>query len=280
MYVILCFICIISLCCIIFHKNIELLESPYDLIISINVHEKFDFLLKQLDNISKHVRCNYAVILNCNDYMFNECKSKKLPKNVYIHPVVLNKKRFHGSLCEGVYNNMTYAINFKFDYFLVTSSRNMFENELTLDDLKKVIEIHKNYENNNLKNWEDKKDDWHWPSIKDTQFLNYMLKNNKKLYQSPHEGLLFTYAGCMKIIEFLKNQSEIKGELFQLENTPPEEYALQTIVESENEHFYYIGNGVENEKHGPNDPNSDVLKFMYKVNREDFVNYMKYIFII
>jgi len=62
--------------------------------------------------------------------------------------------------------------------------------------------------------------------------------------------------------------------------TPPEEYALQTIVESENEHFYYIGNGVENEKHGPNDPNSDVLKFMYKVNREDFMNYTKYIFII
>ena len=67
-------------------------KKHYDIILSINVHEKFNFLLKQLDNISKNVHCNYAIILNCNDFMYEECKKNSLPDNVYIHPKILNKK--------------------------------------------------------------------------------------------------------------------------------------------------------------------------------------------
>lgn len=90
----------------------------YDVIISINVHENFIFLLKQLDNIKRHVHCTYAVLLNCNDYMFQKCKKINLP-HVYIHPISLNKQRFHGSITNGICNNMQYALtNFIFKFLL------------------------------------------------------------------------------------------------------------------------------------------------------------------
>jgi hypothetical protein len=241
------------------NRTISNKYKHYDVIISINVHEKFEFLLKQLDNISTQVHCNYSIILNCNDYMFAECKKNKLSENVYVHPTILNKRRFHGSITNGICNNMNYAIkHFTFDFFIVASSRNMFENNLTLNDL------------NHLQNkrytvaWELKKNTWHWPNIINTHFLNYMLTNDKKLYKSPHEGLVFKYNGVIKILKFLLDNDKIKNELFQIYSCC-EEYALQTIVKSKNENFYDIGNGTLNEKNGPNI--NGRLKFMYKIHR-------------
>lgn len=42
---------------------------------SINVHEKPDFLMRQLENIKSFVTSEFVIILNCNDYMFNEVKN-------------------------------------------------------------------------------------------------------------------------------------------------------------------------------------------------------------
>ena len=96
----------------------------YDCVISINVHEKPDFLKRQLDNIKENVSCKYAVVLNCNDFMFEECGKIELPDNVYIHPEPLNKNTFHGSLMHGIYNNMVFSLHhFQFDFFIVASSR-------------------------------------------------------------------------------------------------------------------------------------------------------------
>ena len=47
-------------------------SEKYDIVFSINVHEKYDFLLKQLNNIQKYVKCNYCIVLNCLIILLNE----------------------------------------------------------------------------------------------------------------------------------------------------------------------------------------------------------------
>jgi hypothetical protein len=252
-------------------------EKPYyDCIISINVHEKFNFLLKQLKNIQENVFCNYAVILNCNDFMFEECNSRRseLAENIYIHEKPLNKRLAHGTLAEGIYNNMCYATHhFAFDFFIVASSRNMFTNELTMNDLNS-IKAGKPHTLDN-RSWEEKKDDWIWGTLGNSMLGKYYLERNQNLHGCAHEGLIFTENGCKKIIQFLKNNPEIKEDTFRYESNM-EEFALQTISINSGEPIYYIGNGCCNEGPiGKNDPDSDDLKFMYKVRREEFDNRTK-----
>jgi len=251
-----------------FDKESHTYKKHYECIITINVHEKFDFLLKQLENIKKHVLCDYAVILNCNDYIFHICRQVFLPENVYIHPRILNKKRNHGSLSEGIYNNMTFALdNFTFDYFIVSSSRNLFGNILRKEDLDRLVEIGKPHTEDE-KTWEEKKESWHWPVIKNTLLARYCLEKKRDLYSSAHEGLVFTENGCKKIVYFLKNNPDIKMNLFSYD-APIEEFAFQTISMNMGEHFYYIGNGCcSNDPIGPNDEDSERPKFMYKTIRK------------
>ena len=235
--------------------DLNYIDKHYDCIISINVHEKFNFLIKQLDNINKNVSLSYAVILNCNDYMFNECKNNKLPNNVYINPIILNKRRFHGSLLNGIYNNMTFALsNFKFKYFIVASSRNMFGNNMKLDDLDRINNIKIEQNNDYI--------GWHWPNFLNTLLAKYYLGMNKKLYKSAHEGLVFNKKCCQKIVDFLENNSEIKNDLFNYEGCV-EEFAFQTIAINIDQSFFDIGNGIEVKMIDINNNN----QFMYKVLR-------------
>ena len=251
-------------------------KKHYDCIISINVHEKFDFLLKQLKNIKENVNVNYAVILNCNDHMFHECNNNRvfLSENVYMYNTPINKKHWHGSLCQGIYTNMQYALSyFTFDFFIVTSSRNMFTNNLTLEDLNKMVKKGKPHNVDNLNTtWQEKKDSWHWPVMSSTLIGKYFIERNQNLYSNAHEGLVFTYTGCKKIVDFLEEKPEMKEDMFNID-TPMEEFALQTISLNLGEYFYYIGNGCCSE--GPietNSPNGDIFKFMYKTSRDAFVN--------
>jgi len=255
-----------------YNGRIESFEQKphYDCIISINVHEKFDFLLKQIKNIQENVFCNYAIILNCNDYMFEECNKNrnKLPNNVYIHDTILNKIPFHGSIAEGIYNNMVYAMNnFSFDFFIVGSSRNMFTNELKIEDLMYLVKKGKPYIDDN-RSWEEKKNAWHWSKLSKTLLVDYYIDKKKDMYTSAHEGVVYTENGCRKIVDFLNENQEIRQDLFQFESVI-EEFAFQTISMNNGENFYYIGDGCcKDGKVGENDPENGIFKFMYKVKRE------------
>lgn len=96
----------------------------YTFIISINVHEKPDSLLKQLDNINNHINnhinYSYAVVLNCNNYMYKLLKDMVLPSNIYINDDIIEKQRCTGTLAQGIVSNIRYSIkNFNFDYFII-----------------------------------------------------------------------------------------------------------------------------------------------------------------
>jgi len=255
--------------------------SSYDICFSINVHEKFDFLSKQLENIREYVDCNYCVVLNCNKYMYDECTNNrsKLPDNIFINDKVIEKKTFHGSLTEGMYENMVYALNhMTFDYFIIMSSRNMFSNKMTLHD---VETLHPLYElnDNGMKKIQVEQDStiekvkttntgWHWGSFLETKLAKEVVDNKSNLYGSAHEGLMFTFIACNKIVSYLKQKEETRMNLFQ-SNSPVEEFGLQTLAVMLNEPFYYIGNGCcSNDKPPTNIPESTYKKFMHKVNRD------------
>ena len=241
-----------------------------DFIISINVHEKVNFLLKQIDNIKNYIS-NYYIILNCNQFMYDELKNIILPFNVIVNSEIIQKHRFHGTLTKGIYSNIMYADEkFEFLYFIVLSSRNLFYNKLNIDFLNLNYplgnDINKSYENVYTK---EGPNIWHWPSFINTELANYYMSKNYNLYGSAHEGLVFHYNVIYNIINFLEKNIAIKNNLFNFTNCV-EEFGLQTIanneINSNNNYsgYIYIGHGSETSIVIPTDPNL----FVYKTIRE------------
>jgi hypothetical protein len=212
-----------------------------DIVISINVYQLVPFLLNQLKNIESHVKSPYIVILNCNDYMFNELKNTDLPNNVFINPEIINKKRFHGSLFHGIWSNIQYANTIcKFNFFIVLSSRTIFYKELISDNL--IITSHTICNNvfiDNTNKWNLHLDGWnppiypypywHWPKFNNTLLGKMLLNNQNKLYGTEHEGLCFSYNVIQNILNFLSKKSEITSDLINTDACV-EEFALQTIA--------------------------------------------------
>lgn len=234
----------------------------YDLIISINVHEKPEYLKTQLENIKEHVKLSYKIILNCNDYMYEELQREDL--DVILNPEVINKKRFHGSLTKGIYSNMKYAIdNFEFDYFLVMSSREFFYKELTsFEDIKQTSILLSNeskQETQPTKNYDI--EGWHWPSFKRTKLFQYFKNNDMYFSSSAHEGLCFDYLTAKHIVTFLHNNVYLRETLFEFKKCV-EEFALQSIACNYSE-YYNIGNGALNKTLNKVSPN----RFTHKRKR-------------
>jgi hypothetical protein len=225
------------------------------IIISINVHEKVNFLLKQLENIKKHVLLVHYIILNCNDYMNNALKDIKLPSNVIINNDIINKERFTGTLTQGIYSNIKYAItHYNFKYFIILSSRNLFYNILCANNLDRLklapnIEPAKEYTN------------WHWPTFLKTELAKFYIENGKKMVGSCHEGLVFHYDVCQHIVMFLEKNTHIKNDLFTFPLCV-EEFALQTISMNESNGF-----GVINESINTNNEPTDPDWLVYKTDR-------------
>jgi hypothetical protein len=245
--------------------NYPQLNINCDICISINVHEKPDFLIKQLENIENFVKCDYCVILNCNKFMFDETKNIN-KKNIFVNPYSLEKMRFHGSLLHGICKNMEFSLlsNIKYKYFIVLSSRNLFYNELNIEELeaKQTLGC---YEPNPIFNLNINPRIWHWPCFSKSKLYNYCISNNFFLYDSAHEGLCLYYETCKDITNFLNNNIEIKNDLFNF-NGCCEEFALQTlstmnsVITTNKKGFKYIGHGTYTQNIIPTDKNLFVYK--------------------
>lgn len=206
-----------------------------DIVISINVHEKPDYLNLQIENIKKNVILSNEIILNCNDFMAKSLKNIQ-DKKFAINPDVIEKRKYHGSLTLGIYSNIKYALdNYDFKYFLVMSSREFFYSKL---EYYSQIEINKNSEK-----YSDYYDaGWHWPIFRNTKLFNFLKENNLFYSSSAHEGLCLTKKSCEHIVQFLENHSDIAEDIFNF-NYCVEEFALQSICVNF-DGFYCIGNGV------------------------------------
>jgi hypothetical protein len=273
----------------------------YDIIISINVHNNPEYLLKQIENINEFVPLKKRIILNCNDFMFDHMKNLSIP-DVEIFPEPLNKKTFHGSLTHGVACNMSHALNtHEFDYFLVMSSRDVFYR--VLDDTSQIEKHIVNEKNIQIGDvdfgvpnfyksghycqvhgdhvpWQNSKylpfnkhldrvNIWWWPKFSRTKLYQYIKNNNMSFAHSMHEGVCFRYDGCEYIMNFFQENEDIMYELFNFDGCV-EEFALQSIA-SNFKGFYYIGNGCDTKSDDEyNDYNLEQLdptKFTYKRKR-------------
>jgi hypothetical protein len=242
----------------------------YDIVISINVHSDLEYLLNQIENIDKFVPLKKRIILNCNDFMFDQMKTVAI-KDVEVFSEPLNKKTFHGSLTHGIACNMSHSLNnCDFDYFLVLSSREFFHRTLT-----DTSEIEKHIVDNHTiqvgevdfrlpifyppgkycntygdhVSWLGATDQsdlvnmWWWPKFSATKLYEYIKSRNMSFAHSMHEGMCFRYDGCEYIMDFFQENEDIMYDLFEYDACV-EEFALQSIA-SNHKGFYYIGNGCD-----------------------------------
>jgi len=237
-----------------------------EIIISINVHEKCDFLLKQIQNICENINYDHYIILNCNQYMFDSLNNMVLPKNIIICPEIIEKKRFHGSLMKGIYTNMKYAVErFRFSYFMILSSRNVFFKKLDIDDLNNRLTLCDDI--NKYINTIDTQiyNNWHWPTMKKTLLARYYLEKKLPLRSSAHEGLIFHKNVCENIIFFLESNIIIRDQVFN-SDCCAEEFGLQTIAANEindnNKYHGFITTGTAGDGLDTNP-----LNYVYKIRR-------------
>ena len=231
------------------------------IVVSVNVHEKPDFVMKQLNNFMKFIKVKFHVILNCNDKMIellgNNEEFLKI-KNVILNPIAINKQRYHGSITNGICSNMKLACSlFKFDYFIVLSSRTFFY---------KTLDIHHKVQCRRYGLLPEKIDfnTWQWPKMTKTKLFKYIINNKKTLSKSPHEGLVFSFVNCNNILEFLKKNPDIETDLYNYP-TCSEEFALQSIATAFSPYYYYYIGGHSANKMNI-EPKNDA-QFVHKVNR-------------
>jgi hypothetical protein len=247
--------------------------KSYDIVFSINVHEKIEFIKKQLKNIKNNVKCSYCVIFNCGNFIYKKLKQEKFDDNIFINPEIINKKRFHGSLFQGIYSNIVYALsNFTFKYFFILSSRTIFFKNIDLNDITTSFNNEKLcFESTwaSISNKDDLpiNDKFNWESIKKSKLFEYYFSRFKKSYKGTHEGLIITNDALKFIYDFFINNNNILIDIYKL-NGPMEEFVIQTILRNDYKNkksfvnVNFCGNfdncGI---------PNNDSFYFTHKIKR-------------
>ena len=232
--------------------------------ININIGYNIDFLFYQLENFKKFIMVDYIIIINTNKELYSEIKERtENIENIIINPVCIEKKRFHGSILEGIYENIQFCFknNIIFKDFIILSNKNIFYRELHPSDLDKLSALKENKNRINLK-FTETGNQWWWPVFHKTLLSNYIRENNLLFSASAHEGLGFTYETLKSIYNFLYRNNEIRNDLFK-KNACVEEFALQTICSGLGYDFFYIGNGTTYTKNLKKD------KFVYKLNHNE-----------
>jgi len=233
------------------------LPESVTLVVSINVHEHPNFVLKQLEHIREHIPFTHRVILNCNDEMRMALRQTSAAE--LCHPVALNKRRHHGSLLEGIMRNLEFALRrWKLGYFLILSSRSWFRRPLSLADVTESRAqppigaqcSDLRYERNRGLHWVDSKDDFELVKLQDgtiakvnvdvsahyrgTLLAQKLQREGHVLLHSPHEGLVLEHAACTHALRVL--DSRLGRDLYDTE-TAVEEFALQSIAHSRGLYF-------------------------------------------
>jgi hypothetical protein len=225
-----------------------------EVVVSINVHEKPEYLMGQVRNIKENLLLPSQVLISPNKHMQAELAASD-GNGLTLNPEAIEKRRHHGSLTRGIVSNMRLASEtLKFSWFLVMSSREFFYRKL-----KNPGDILINKCASTTKDYERK--DWHWGRFHDTKLHAHIRANGLLLADSPHEGMCFDAKGVAHILRFLEGNAEIAEDLFNFEHCV-EEFALQSICANFGD-FYYIGNGTEELK----DEGLDPTKFTRKLPR-------------
>ncbi len=213
-----------------------------DVVIAVNVHEDLQFVHRQIRNLQTHLQCSHVIIYHPNRRMgvsLSQCPFIASQPQVLIHPNRLEKRRFHGSLTQGIVENLQLALSrYKFSRFLVLSSRNLFYKPLkfpsSVPDIFLDVDIHRSLPANRglLSRMSEH------PKLRGT--LLGTRHSNWKAVSLAHEGFMFDYAGAIGLDSFLSANIDVSNDLFQYEWCL-EESALQTILYNQRHPIYHIG---------------------------------------
>ena len=204
-------------------------------ILSVNLNSD-KFIDEQLKNIREHLSYEYQIVLNCDEKMHELIENKKY-ENVCVNPIAINKKRFHGTLFRGVYENIRYScLNYKFDYFIVLSSRSFFFRKLNNETIKTFYDDNKRYDAHHSefrpktplerKQWPR----WMWSAFRKSEFYAYLRKHSYNFQKKMHEGLLLTRKNCEDLICFFDQNDELYNSVIDAKNLPMEEIVIQTLL--------------------------------------------------
>ena len=249
------------------------------LVVTINVHEIPSFIMHHLEHVKKNLPGSHRIVLNCNAAM-HEALRPLLPDafvweadaepagGVLVHPQPLEKRRFHGSLLQGIVRNLELATRrWDFDAFLVLSSRSWFRRPLGLPELleartpvppgvKRAMLRH----TANGVRFVDTSDepaslqlqpggvaltgfDW-GPLLRTRLGYDYLAGCTK--VNGPHEGLLLEHAACARALEVLGGASALGADLYATE-AAVEEFALQSIAHLAGARFAQLSDFGERE---------------------------------
>jgi hypothetical protein len=237
------------------------MDKIYELVISINVFEKLDYIKEQIKNIiffTKYIKV--LIIFNCNDLMYDLLNNIKIDEiDILVNPEIINKKRWHGSLLKGIFSNLNFILlnEIKFNYFLILQSRNFFINRLIFKKIdnyfKYTSKLINDYKNNNCKfilnynllnhllldqttfsendNYDTILDEisnnkkyrfFNSKTIYNNNWFNKLYQESDIMIQGKHECLCFTYDVSIKINEYLNLNKNISNDIYNTESAVEE----------------------------------------------------------
>jgi hypothetical protein len=180
----------------------------FDCVVSITVHEEVLCVKDLIDNIFTLCKMKTAVVLHCNDYMYDICNAHfKEIKNVFVNPIHWNKETEPIALIKSHLENFNLMNKeYKFEYFIWLASNCLFVKPFTLENIKNkemyTLEIEKNYST------------WHFPCFfkRDKHIMDILKDNQIEIIGREHEGAVMTYEQMVKISDFVyKHQFDKTG---------------------------------------------------------------------
>ena len=228
------------------------------LVVSINIFTQIDYVIEQVNNIDYFTKDfeKVYIIFNCGEEIYNIIQEDPLKNDrikIIINPDTINKRRFTGTIANGVFSNIKYIIenNIVFDYFLILSSRTIFADTLTKNKIdeqlistkEKIIDLINNntYKNKvhvynkfnhfSLLDKENIHGFWyfHDKRIVNSKWYNKFISDFDIIIGGKHEGLCMDSTVIMNMYNYDKNNREIMDDIWA-SNWFTEECILQTLA--------------------------------------------------
>jgi hypothetical protein len=113
-------------------SNSSTSSRSVEVLVLVNAHEHLAFIDMQVDNVLRHTASMQVhMVLSVTAALWDALRAqrKRLPANVSINPVVMEKERHTGTLVHGIISNLDYFLNHlrgRADFILILSSRSVF----------------------------------------------------------------------------------------------------------------------------------------------------------
>ena len=189
------------------------------ILLSINTYTN-KYTKKQIESIDQFCMFDSITIVYNLDPKYDETDLIKFQNSfqnskikIIINPERIQKKRFHGSIVQGIFSNLLHMSNENFDYVMILSERCIFFDYLTLDDMSILKPLEPTHKFNHLANKVNNTNYlfqlpsdpniWHWKSFSNNNICKKALDKGG-VFGGPHEALTIDGYSYKKLINFIQ----------------------------------------------------------------------------